>query len=430
MDVGGKWSDGGGSSLELIDPQSDNDYSANWADSDETHKSSWTTIERTGYLNLGGGYPADAIDVLMQGQSEALLDNVQVSTNAVNLVTNGTFEEGIAGWIMQGTHEDSSWESQDGNPAGSLHIRATTRGDTASNRLRNHLSQIPSTNSVATLHAEARWLAGNPEILLRLHGNWLEAAGRLNVPKNLGTPGLPNSRLIPNAGPAIVRVTHTPVLPSANQDARVSAYISDDNRIALVRLNYQTDTSTNVQQMLMDYNGSGFYSASIPGQAANTGVAFWIDAVDTLGATAHFPSDAPKRECVVRFGEIQPPGTFATYHLWLTQTNINYWTKRPASSNKGVDATFAYNDDRVVYNMETLFSGSPFHWQGYNGPLGNDANYLMLFQGDDLFLGNTDFVLNEPGNAGSREPTSIHEQLFYWMLNELSITLHLYRRSS
>lgn len=428
----GKWSDGGGSSLELIDPQSDNDFASNWADSDESRKSGWTTIERTGYVNLGGGYRPDALDVLMQGQAEALLDNVQVTTNSVdgiatNLVANGTFDTGIAGWLAQGTHEDSTWEPQDGKPRGSLHIRATARGDTSSNRLRTHLSKIPATNSIVTMRAEARWLAGDPEILLRLHGNWLEAAGRLQVPANLGTPGLPNSRLVTNSGPSIVRVTHTPVLPGANQDARVSAYISDEDRVALVRLNYRIDPSTNVQQLLMDYNGAGFYSAAIPGQPANVGVAFWVDAVDSTGASARFPNDAPARECVVRFGELQPTGTFGTYHLWLNQSNINYWTKRPASSNKGIDATFAYNNDRVVYNMQTLYSGSPFHWQGYNGPLGNDANYLMLFPSDDLFLGNSDFVLNEPGNAGSREPTSIHEQLFYWMLNELGLP-YTYRR--
>ena len=41
----GEWSGGGGSSLELIDPNSNNRLAANWADSDETPKSVWTNIE-------------------------------------------------------------------------------------------------------------------------------------------------------------------------------------------------------------------------------------------------------------------------------------------------------------------------------------------------------------------------------------------------
>jgi hypothetical protein len=35
----GQWSAGGGSSLELTDPNSNNRLAANWADSDETQKS-------------------------------------------------------------------------------------------------------------------------------------------------------------------------------------------------------------------------------------------------------------------------------------------------------------------------------------------------------------------------------------------------------
>ncbi len=34
-----RWADGGGSSLELIDPNSSNDFASNWADSDESQKS-------------------------------------------------------------------------------------------------------------------------------------------------------------------------------------------------------------------------------------------------------------------------------------------------------------------------------------------------------------------------------------------------------
>src|SRR5207247_10759593 len=44
----GNWSDGGGSSLELVDPNSDNRQPANWADSDETAKSQWPADAFTG----------------------------------------------------------------------------------------------------------------------------------------------------------------------------------------------------------------------------------------------------------------------------------------------------------------------------------------------------------------------------------------------
>jgi hypothetical protein len=48
-----KWSDGGGSSLELIDPRANHRLASNWADSDESAKAPWTTVEYTGVLDLG-----------------------------------------------------------------------------------------------------------------------------------------------------------------------------------------------------------------------------------------------------------------------------------------------------------------------------------------------------------------------------------------
>ena len=55
----GEWSSGGGSSLELIDPNSNNRLAANWADSDDTQKSvltNCTNIECTGVLDNGSNY--------------------------------------------------------------------------------------------------------------------------------------------------------------------------------------------------------------------------------------------------------------------------------------------------------------------------------------------------------------------------------------
>ena len=42
--------------MELIDPNSDNAEASNWADSDETQKSTWYTFERRGILDHGAYY--------------------------------------------------------------------------------------------------------------------------------------------------------------------------------------------------------------------------------------------------------------------------------------------------------------------------------------------------------------------------------------
>lgn len=49
----GQWADGGGSSLERVDPLAEPRLATSWADSDESDKSDWTTISFTGPLEGG-----------------------------------------------------------------------------------------------------------------------------------------------------------------------------------------------------------------------------------------------------------------------------------------------------------------------------------------------------------------------------------------
>lgn len=429
-----QWADGGGSSLELVDPDSDNDFASNWADSDESKKGQWVTIQRRGILdhgmtNFAAANPSRNLQIFMMGPGEMLVDNVSVVPDGgTNVVSNPTLESGLKDWLAQGTHEDTTLETSEGfQSKQSLHIRSTGRGDLGADRARVKLTQGLTNRTIATIRADVRWVRGNNQMLLRLHGNYLEAEGTLPIPRDLGTPGKPNSRAVANAGPVITRVIHYPILPVANQSVTVSAYISDPDRIAVARLLYHLDTTSNYVAVPMIYDGGGFYSGAIPGQADGAGVGFYIEALDTKGAVSRFPNDAPAREGVIRFNDPTPSTRFGKYRLWLTQKNIDRWTRREKSSNKALDATFIYNDYRVVYDMGTLYSGSPFHWGGYQGPLSSrQCNYLMLFPEDDLFLGQSDFVLNLPSNIAS-DRTAVREQIVFWMAQQIGQP-HNYRR--
>jgi len=98
-----------------------------------------------------------------------------------------------------------------------FHVRATSGGDNGANRVETDLTAAMTAGNTATIRGRARWLRGHPDVLLRLHGNHLEAVGSLPVPRNLGTPGTANSQYHPNAGPAIHDVRHSPVLPAADR---------------------------------------------------------------------------------------------------------------------------------------------------------------------------------------------------------------------
>ncbi|HSH16625.1 MAG TPA: lamin tail domain-containing protein, partial [Verrucomicrobiae bacterium] len=135
----GKWSDGGGSSLELKDAHADNRQASNWADSDETAKAGWTVVEHTGVLDIGTGpapinasVPASELQVTLFGAGEALVDDVEVLISGVNRIPNPSFESGATGWFWQGTHSKSFLDTGEGyNSANSLRLRTSDRGDVA-----------------------------------------------------------------------------------------------------------------------------------------------------------------------------------------------------------------------------------------------------------------------------------------------------------
>ena len=448
----GNWSDGLGSSLELIDADADIRYPSNWADSNDTGESLWTALEYNGPLGESLGSPAnDRIILMSQGTGEFLIDEVEVRVDqGPNLVDNGGFESGLSGWTLQGSHDFSTIENEGFIGSKSLHVRAGSRGDNQANRILSapFTSVIPPGPHNVSIRAKVRWFRGQPEVLVRLHGSATEAFGRLSLPRKLGTPGTTNSTRIVNAGPAVFEVKHAPVLPATNEPVVITARASDPQGIAAMTLRYRLDPNPAYTDLTMVDNGTdgdaiandGIYSATIPGQPGGQMVAFYVEARDGLNALGTFPAqvfplpgfdrcwpnDAVAREALVRWGEVQMPGDFATYHLWVSAVNSNRWHIRAPLNNTPMDGTFVYNNTRVIYDALPLFSGSPWHrTNSTTGPAGpNRVDYVMSFPGDDALLGSTDFVLNNPGNPDINtvsDQSAVAEQTVYKIFEGLGL---------
>ena len=425
----GKWSHGDGSSLELRDARSDNRLAPNWADSDESAKSPWTLVEATGVMDNGWA-DATQLHVTLLGAGEALIDNIEViPQGSMNVIGNGAFESGADGWVFQGNHNLTSWEPGEGfSSQRSLHLRANGRGDSGANRVRTQFPFTLSPGTTVTLRARVRWLKGNPNVLLRLRGNWLEAPGYTLRASNLGTPGATNSRAASNVGPAITDVRHEPVLPAASQPVLVVAKVNDPDGVALLTLNYRIDPTTNYTAAAMTNNGAGLFSAVLPAQVAGATASFFIRAVDGFAtpATTTFPDDAPARECVVRWGDTSVIGTLGTYRFWMNQRTVDKWSAEEKMSNNPKDITFIYGNTRVIYNAGGWFHGSPYHSPGYNSPVGVSCDYDLGFPEDERFFGETDINLFRPGNGGG-DGTAQAEIQGYWFGQQFGIPF-LYHR--
>ena len=440
---GGRWSQwahGGGSSLELTDPNSDNALMANWADSDETLKSQWISIDHKELLDHvyprgSPGATLNEVQVMLLATGEALIDDLEVHSEGAatgpNLVANGTFSSGLTGWLIQGNHVRSSLEpAGPNNPSASLHLRASSGGDNGANRVETDLTATLTANAQASVKARARWLRGHPDVLFRLHGGGLETVATLPVPANLGTPGLPNSRRLANAGPAIYEVSHSPVLPAANQPILITARVHDTDGIDAVQLQYRLDPSATLNTIAMRDDGTGgdalandgLYSAAIPGLGTGTVIAFRIQAADGRtpeAATALFPADAPARECVIRVGDPAYAGTLGAYRLWLTAAKTAVFDRREGLSNEPVDGTFVYNNSRAIYQADIRFRGSPFIRPNWSRLAASGSSYAYVWgmPDDEPFLGVTE-LNTDSGEHGGRDPTALRQSTSFKMAEQ------------
>jgi len=444
----GQWAHGGGSSLELINPNTDHRLAYNWADSDETGKSSWTNLTFTGLMDNGANFEGGKVDVVQVGildVGEALVDNLvfQAGTTGANLIKNPGFESGLQGWEVEGDHVTSGLETASGlggdQSAQSLHLRATDGVWTGFNSVESTLvANTLASGSTATLKMSGRWLRGSPEVLMRVRGNWIELTGALPVPSNLGTPGQANSRAVSTAPPAIYEVKHSPALPAGNQAVVVTARFHDLNGFQPTLL-YRVDTAVNTSpiytRVAMNDSGTGgdalggdgIYSATIPARAAGTVVAFLVEGADSAtGVASVFPqvlndNSGLPRECVVVFGDPSPGGPFGQYHLWLTQNWINHWNNQAGLGNGQSDATLVDSGGRIIYNAGGHYAGSPYH-QYTGSPVTTLGGMNMSVPDDDLMLGASSLNKQHvPGNGPLDDNTIQREQTSFWMARQMGM---------
>ncbi|HTI70446.1 MAG TPA: lamin tail domain-containing protein [Candidatus Limnocylindria bacterium] len=429
-----RMADGGGSSLELVDPHADLLQSMNWAASDESRKASWSTVETTSRLDNGmGGYGPNRLFIIEQDEGEALIDNIEIIKpgTTANLMTNGNFELGTGtaatSWAFIGNHSGATIETGDGtNASRFLHLRGQGKGDEGNNAVRGVVGLTTTANTSLTMRASVRWLSGSPEVLLRLRGNWMEMPIRLPIPANLGSPGLPNSRRVANQGPAIYEVTHNPPVPAANIPVTVTCRVSDADGIRSLNLVYRTDPSITTKTLAMHDDGingdalagDGLYSAIVPGAAAGTLVGFRIVATDNnaLATSTFFPSNGllpvalPQPEAYIRWGDTVPYGTITHYHMWNSRATDS--ARANQLNNTYRDITLVYGNSRVIYNAGFRDKGSPFHSGG--------GSYALINPEGEPLLGETQRIFRSTGNGGA-EATGLRNQVCAWIGDQMGI---------
>jgi len=433
------WADGQGASLELRDPRSNNDTPDAWADSDESGKTAWEQFSFTINSN-DSRYTHDRIsvfDLMLLNRGEVLLDDLELIVGGSNRLSNNGFESGESGWRILGNHTRSFVTTDDRHSGSrSLHLIATGHGDPGANRINRSISSV--TASAVTFRGWVRWLRGSQFLLLRTTRDRAPIqpprpahAFELNMPLNLGTPGLQNTAFVSNSGPDIFEVQHEPVLPAGSEPIVITARVADNDGVASVTLYYRSEgTSGFTSAPMVDdgsgddlIDGDGIFTATIPGASAGTMRAFYIVASDGSAST-RFPTrlepaaDVPDRTCLVRVGDTLLNTQFATYRIWLSDGVINTFRSRPNLSNELMDCTFVFNDSEVFYNARIRYRGSPFIRSGSGRDPRDRYGYRIDFNPDQKFRSREEINLD---NTEGSDRGPLQERASYWFYKQMGL---------
>jgi hypothetical protein len=433
------WADGQGASLELRNPDSDNDTPDAWSASDESGKTVWEQFSFTINSN-DSNYRHDQVsifDLLLLNRGEVLIDDLELVIGGTNRLSNNGFESGESGWRILGNHVRSFVTMEDRHSgARSLHLIATGHGDPGANRINQSISS--TTASTVTFRGWARWLRGCRFLLLRTSRAQSPVqpprpahSFELTMPLDLGTPGRQNTAFVPNRGPDILDVKHEPVLPVGGEPITVTARVVDNDGLNQVLLYYRSEGSSgfSATEMVDDGSGNdivggdGTFTGTIPGAPGGTMRAFYIVAIDSFTLT-RFPTqlqssaEVPERTCLVRVGDSLLATRFATYRIWLSDDVINTFRSRPNLSNELLDCTFVYDDTEVFYNVGIRYRGSPWIRNGSNRDPRDRYAYRLDFNPDQKFRGREEINLDNT-EGSNRGP--LQERASYWFYKQMGL---------
>ena len=397
----GNWhgeADGGGASLELSDPDADNRFSGAWASSDESARSSWQTYTYEG-VATDDGFGDNIYHELQIGfldAGEVLIDDVSVVENdSIEFMQNGDFEGDSVGatadkWRAIGTHgsHGKTVVVTDPDDPGNKCLRLVATGATENkhNKLETTFanSQQVVVGNTYRIQFRAKWLSGVPLLNTRLYFNYLQRTHILDTPTVWGTPGLPNSTAVANAGPALSGLRHFPVVPDAGEAVTVSIDASDSDGIGGLTLFYSVDGAA-FQNVAMTVGSDGRFSAQIPGQSASNIIRFYARGTDGSGATSFYPSAAASGGVFykVQDGLSHTGGIRHNLRIIMSEEDRQFlFLDTNRMSNDRFPVTVIENESTVYYNVGVRLKASG-HGRYQSGGYG----FNLRFQPDKLFRG-------------------------------------------
>jgi hypothetical protein len=407
----GRWpkmADGGGSSLELRNSNADNSKAEAWAASQESSKSQWQTYTYRLVAQPSATPEPDnqwsdfVLGLLTDG--ECWVDDLSViqspTNNPVQLIANGTFENGLIGWRVLGNHQRSVIEADPDNAGNHvLHVQASGPQEHMHNHVEATLARSVTNGLLYEISFRARWITGNNLLNTRLYFNRVARTTALPVPQLNGTPGTINSRFTANLGPTFAQLQHQPAVPQAGQPVAVFVRAQDPQGVSSCAVWWSVNGGTwsNAPMLLTN----GVYAGSIPGQPTGRLVQFFVRAGDAAGAVSTYPARGTNSGAFYRVNDGAANVALAhNFRILMSPANIalQYATTN-LMSNENLPCTVIYDERQVYYDMAVRLKSSQ---RQRIDPA--KVGFHLQFNPDELFRGVHPVLLVDRSGGGTRPP--------------------------
>ena len=383
--------DGGGSSLERLDPRADSTAPATWAASDESARTAWQSYSYRGVAApsvLGPDAQWKEFIVGLLDNGEVLLDDVHVIENPdgarTEMLQNSDFSSGLASWRIIGNHVGTV--IPDPSSPGNNVLRLVTTGAVGneSDHMETTFAGGRSITNGLTyeISFRARPVSGNAQLNTRLYFNRLPRTTVLPTAEASGTPGAPNSRPFRNLGPTLTELRHSPAVPAAGTAVPVRVRAADPDGLGAATLRYSANGGG--WQSVPMANSGGVLTANIPAQGSSSIVQFYVEAADALGAIATAPARGPNSRALFKVQDnLANLATLHNVRIVMTAADATFMhTNANTMSNGDLGATVIVDESEIFYDCGVHLRGST-----YGRPFPSLVSFTVRFPATQLFRG-------------------------------------------
>lgn len=395
--------DGGGSTLELRDPRSDNSAPESWAASLESGKAAWKHYTYRAnaltpvYTPAIFSFHEFRLGLLTDG--EALIDNITVKelsdSGSRQLLQNVDFTAGTSHWRLLGNHSHSFVEPDPENSSNPV-LHLVARGPTSymDNHLETTLKVGAALVPVVTgreyqIDFDAKWVAGSPQVHTELYYNKVVKTTILSMPDRLGTPGRQNSTYSTNIGPTYWGLRHAPVLPSPSEDIEVAIHADDPDTVSGMKLFYVVKGVSQYVDMSRSASDHTLYFGTIPRQIAGAVIQIYVQGTDARNTSSTYPRGGPESCALIKVDAAKLVAAKQTVRtIMIPKDAALLHTNTNLMSDDLLGCTVVHNEAEVFYDAKIRLHGSM-----YSRTDPSTTGMTIKFPADHLFRGSRPSII-------------------------------------